>query len=310
MSLEEWLGLLRKHPRRATFIDYEFPTNKHRSKYLRTIVDRSEEEVVELLRHFLLPCGSLGTDKYHLKWFLASKNDAPEMYERMSRNEYTRRLVYWAASGGKTPPPWEGITWILDLLPHFPKSALEGLEAYIFAHIQMLPDGRLQGLSEAAELIRAKYIGMPGSHSEAISLLLDLSPRHFECLVERMYKEMGYKTQLTPAKSDGGRDVLAWRRTPGRHEQLLVECKRHARPVGVAHARAILGVVSHEKVNKGVIAATSKFTKAARNLARSNPRLELIGGQELVLLFNEFLGPTWPLHIEHLVVESMREGER
>jgi len=62
--------------------------------------------------------------------------------------------------------------------------------------------------------------------------------------------------------------------------------------------------VSGEKVNKGVVVTTSRFSKPAQKYADENPRLELIDADRLVLLMNEHLGPSWPLHVERLVSES------
>lgn len=310
LTLSEWLHLILSPKRDVDLIDYEFPTEKHRNDYLKNIGDRSEEEVIMLLQHFLIPSSSLGIDESHFRYFSATKKDNPERYQRLSRFQYFQRLLLWAASGKRTPPPWEGITWILDLLPHFPRSALDTLSAYFLAHAQLLPDGRFSGLGDAAELIRAKFIRSPETISERINLLRNIDPRYFKCLVERLYNAMGYETQLTAEKSDGGRDIVARHPVPGRVEELRVECKRYTHPVGIIVTRALLGVISAEKVNKGVIVATSSFTKGAKEFAAGNPRLELIPGIELIPFLNEYLGLRWPLHIERLVAESLRNGSK
>jgi len=139
--------------------------------------------------------------------------------------------------------------------------------------------------------------------------LADLPPRHFEHLVEHLYRKMGYATILTPLQRDGGRDVLAEAREPGKLTHLRIECKRHARPVGVELVRALLGVVSDEKVNKGVLVTTSTFTRGAHQLAERNPRIELIGGRQLVHLLNEHLGPHWPARLDAIIHRSkLRHG--
>jgi len=306
MPLDEWLALLFDVPDGAVFTSWAFPTDKHREEYIAGIGRRSEDDVCKLLEMFLIPSGTLGCDRRYMADLDVVEKEDPDMYQRMIRRQYYRRLFRYEIGFSKIPP-WEGITWVLDLLPHYPRQALEGLEAYSLAHIQLLPDGRSAGLCDAIEVIRAKYIGMPGTRTEAIRFLLDLRPRHFESLVERLYHRMNYETRLTPEKKDGGRDVVASRLAPGKLERILIECKRYSEPVGVGVARALLGVVSDEKVNKGVLVTTSRFTKATQELARRNPRLELITGDQLILLMNEHLGPTWPLHIESLVTESERQ---
>ncbi len=181
MSLEEWLTMLFDPPDGALFVNCSFPTDRHREEYFAAINQRTEEEVYKLLKRFLIPSGTLGIDKLRLAGLKAVQKADPEMFQRMIRLQYYQRLIL-NASGYDKVQPWEGITWVLDLLPHFPKQALEGLNAYIFAHVQQLPDGRLEGLYDATELIRAKFIGLPGTQSEAIGFLLNLSPRDFECL--------------------------------------------------------------------------------------------------------------------------------
>ncbi|MBT4158828.1 MAG: restriction endonuclease, partial [Planctomycetaceae bacterium] len=88
----------------------------------------------------------------------------------------------------------------------------------------------------------AKFIGEPDHVQDKAAFLRSMDSREFECLVERLYHSMGYETELTPARSDGGRDVIANRWVPGRQENILVECKRYTKPVGVDFARRLLGL--------------------------------------------------------------------
>lgn len=75
---------------------------------------------------------------------------------------------------------------------------------------------------------------------------------------------MRYET-LTPARKDGGRDVIATKRKPGSLEHTRIECKLYnEEPIGLRVVQRLLGVVSGEKVNKGVVVTTSVFTKPAK----------------------------------------------
>jgi restriction system protein len=207
--------------------------------------------------------------------------------------------------------PFVDAMWVLKLLPDRPDLALQGMRAYRSAHLmELCSDATIWGWSDAEQLIRAKYIGSPETCDDAINLLFREGPRTFECLVERLYDAMGYKTQLTPPQKDGGRDVIAWKEEPGQQQHLLIECKLHTDPVGVGIARALLGVVSHEKVNKGVLVSTAGFTKGSRDLAGGNPRLELIGGRELIPLMNRHLGTRWPLRINSLVSDAEKRSAK
>jgi restriction system protein len=218
--------------------------------------------------------------------------------------EYYRRLLIHHSYPDREWP-WEGNTWILDLLPHFPKKALEALDAYIVAHAQILPDSALFGHFDAAEIIRARYIGLPGTHQEGLDFLASLDPRQFECVVERLYRSMGYETELTSQQGDGGRDINAYRTTTGQRERLLIECKLYSRPVGVELTRRLYGSVHDARANRGVLASNNYFTRGAKTFAARNS-LELIGGAELIPLLNQHLGLKWPLHIERLVQESLK----
>jgi hypothetical protein len=139
-------------------------------------------------------------------------------------------------------PVVEGIMWSLGLLPDHPDLALQVLRAFHIAHITLLcEDANIYAWSDAEQLIRAKFIGSPETYDETIKLLFREGPRTFECLVERLYDGMGYKTELTPPGKDGGRDVIAWKEAPGHQQRLLVECKLYTDPVGVLIPRALLG---------------------------------------------------------------------
>lgn len=306
MPLARWLELLSDPPDGVVFVDYKFPTNGHLQEYVETVGDRSEEEVRCLLLRLLIPSTSIGCDEYHLNDLYAAMREDSERFEAMTELQYYRRLVPYSA-GRSRIPPWEGITWVLDLLPHFPSQALGALNAYVLAHAQQLPDGRLEGLHDAIAVIRAKFIGLPGTQEEKVQFLLGISPRNFEHLVERLYSDMGYETYLTPYQKDGGRDVIATRFTLGRVERLFVECKRSSSPIEVEQVRALLGVVSAEKVNKGVLTTTSRFTGPAIQFAEEN-RLELVSGDQLVRLMNEHLGAKWPTHVDRLITESQRKN--
>lgn len=116
---------------------------------------------------------------------------------------------------------------------------------------------------------------------------------------------MGYQTTLTPARTDGGRDVIATRSEPGATERLLVECKLHEDKIGVEYARGLLGVVASEKANRGVLVSPSGFTKGAQDFADQNV-LELIPLPAFATLMNEYATPHWPDRLDYMIVESRR----
>lgn len=307
MSLDEWLSILFNPPKGKLFIDYKFPTDKHKMEYIDDIHERSEEDISKLLLKFLFPSTVMPThDKFAFNSLLETIKSDPVKSDKYFKFQYYRRLFLFGIRKSKIPP-WEGITWVLDLLPHFPKQAIEGLNAYLIAHAQQLPDSRFRSLCDAIAIIRAKFVSNPSTIPEKIQFLLGLKPREFEFLIERLYHEMNYKTQITPAVKDGGRDIIAFKKSPGKLEHLRIECKRYKGNVGISYIRGLLGVVSDEKVNKGVLITTGNFTKPSKKFAEQNSRIELIAGKQLVPLLNEYLGPSWPLHLERLLLDSHKK---
>lgn len=307
LPLDEWLEYVLKPSSDVLIADYEFPTDKHFDEFIATVDKRSDDEIRKILLKFLIPSCTLGIDKIRFADFASARKTNPELFRRMIEKQFYRRLFMYATKRS-TRPPWEGITWIIDLLPSFPKQALDGLNAYTLAHIQQLPEGRTNGLFETAEIIRAKYIGTPTNQNEKIKFLTEITPREFEHIIERLYAEMNYTTQLTPAQKDGGRDIIAKKSQIGNSEHLLVECKQYSKPVDVKIVRALMGVVADEKVNKGVIVTTSRFTKGATDFANRNPRLELIPGNDLIPLLNEHFGARWPVQIERIIGDSQKHN--
>lgn len=72
----------------------------------------------------------------------------------------------------------------------------------------------------------------------------DMTGREFEEFVERLFRDLGYETELTQASRDGGVDVIARRDdVVGVTTTLYIQCKNHAAPIGVEVVRAIAGVV-------------------------------------------------------------------
>jgi restriction system protein len=244
------------------------------------------------LRHLALKTGAQLPDTGPIKMM---------SFDELLKFEHTRRLLASITSNGKVPS-WEGIRWVLDLLPHFPRPAIDALDAYILAHAQLLPDGRFSGLSQAVAIIRARFIQT--APNDAGATLLSLTSREFEFLVERLFAAMGYDTEITKATRDGGKDVIAVRSSAAMREKVLVECKLYDRSeVGFAEAMRLLGVITKEAASRGVIVTTGHVTDGATT---ADPRIEVVGPTMLFQLLNEHLGNRWPQHVDRIVLDSMR----
>ena len=122
-TLEEWLEIVlcAEDERTVLVEDSHFPTGNHAEEYIRDVHSRSEAEVKALIRKFAVPAGSLGHDELIVEQYLAQ----PERFkEAVQKCEFTKRLI--------RGPVWEGLTWILDLLPDYPQEAIRVVNAYFW----------------------------------------------------------------------------------------------------------------------------------------------------------------------------------
>jgi restriction system protein len=252
-----------------------------------------ESEVKALLRMFLIPNGALGIDSTTRKFLISQrKDDLPHL---MQTNEFIRRLF-------STLGAWQGISWVLDLVPDYPRKALDVLDAYAWAHAGFLPDGRMNGLADAEAIIRHRYF----HQNNPRDVLLNLTPSEFEFLIAAFFDEMGYDVEVTQATVDGGIDVIAKSTKRGKAEFVLIQCKRYVPNVTVSAVRELMGVVSRMQANKGMLISTSEFTRPARKEALSTPMIEVLGFRELNLLMNEYFGPRWPSAVTHRLRDMQR----
>ena len=308
LTYEQWMYLREYLPEDIRFVDYQFPNEDIYAQYIANIHKFSDDEIQRLLGDFLLSSTALksDSDRYrHLDKHLSDGGD----FEDFTSPQYYRRLFWWSQDEKSFPPPWEGVTWVLDLLPRDPRSAIEVLRSYLKAHLAVLPDGRITGLDDAISVIRARYIGIPANQSEKLTFLHELTSREFEHLIKHLYDRMGYQAEITPTSRDGGRDVVAITSNTGRKERVAVECKLYSGRVGVRYVDRLQGVLHRERFHKGVIFATGGFTKDAFKAAEQSGLIELVSGTQIIILLNEYLGYDWPLRINRLIRASQEKYE-
>ena len=284
LTLAEWLSAIQKPKleRPNDFAGYEFPTDQARDEFLQTISEYDESLIKAVLRSLLISGGGLGADELMRRDMY--RRPTSELVDMKAKFEFIRRLL--------EPPfqPWDGLIWILDLLPNNPTQALHVIDAYFNAHCQVLPDGRTHGLSDAEAIIRCRYL----QRSNPREALLALSPEEFEYLVGALFEKMGYQVHVTQRSRDGGVDVEIRNSQAGVRTLALVQCKRYESSITVKTVRELMGVVASKQANKGIVVATCRYTATAIREANVNEMIELIDYAALNLLLNEHLGANWP----------------
>lgn len=302
MSLEEFLNVIKlPNCEKKYYPVLRFPTDKHFDEFIETVHQRTEKEFREILRHFLPKSCTYGQD-IRLRPVLLQMDEirpnnktleeqAASSDHHIKDTEYFKKL---SSIKSFKEPVWEGVTWVLDLLPHFPNEAIKALDAYFQANCQFLPDDMLNALSDCTTIIRARYI----DKEQPREIFLNLTPREFEKLVASLYQDLDYDVSLTKKSYDGGIDINAERQSPTLKEKIVIQCKNYKAKISVDEIRKLLGVVADTKSTKGVIVTSSDFTNEAIKLAKKNPSIELINYKQLAALYNEQHGPYWIYNIE------------
>jgi restriction system protein len=93
---------------------------------------------------------------------------------------------------------------------------------------------------------------------------LSLSWSEFENEVASLFRRVGFAVTVTAGKGDQGVDVVATKGTT----KCLIQCKKHASPIGPHAVRELLGVLVQQRGNRGVLISTAGFTNGAYNAAQ------------------------------------------
>ncbi len=287
-NINEWIELVMN--RKIVYPQLRIPYEEWLDDYIENIGSRSLEEVKDLLRCLLNPINrKLDVDMY--KCFLALKNsdisEHQKYAEQLFLNENYKRLE-------KGYDAWEGITWVLELLPHSPYQAVCALEGYSYSQVD-LPDDRVIGLQQCIRIIRERFIYLGKSNRD----LLKLKPIEFEWLIEELYSRMGYKTSWTKATRDGGKDIVASiQRTDG-IEYVYIECKLYdTTELRNTHVKTFAYTVNDDKINRGIIFCTGYANNALKKIDK---RITILTYGDICVLLNSHLGSDWDDRLSSII---------
>lgn len=96
----------------------------------------------------------------------------------------------------------------------------------------------------------------------------NLSPLEFENEVAEWYRRQGYEAKTTSYVADGGYDIILTKDG----QKTYVQCKHYTNKssVGVSVMRELFGVITADKVSKGILVCLCKPTQAAMDFAHAN----------------------------------------
>ena len=136
----------------------------------------------------------------------------------------------------------------------------------------------------------AKKYNKQTKRVEADSINYDiqnLSGIEFEEVCKKLLMNMGFEVRTTKKTGDGGIDLVVYNKQPLMGGIYIVQCKRYAGSVGEPIIRDLYGVVTAERVNKGILITTGEFTQSAKKFAENKP-IELIDKRLLMDLLSKY----------------------
>jgi restriction system protein len=137
----------------------------------------------------------------------------------------------------------------------------------------------------------------------SIELLRNLEWKRFEDVCQKFYELKGIRSQTTPLGPDGGIDIRLYQDDSGKPTS-IVQCKAWGkRYVGVQPVRELLGVMTHEKIDKAFFMASGNFSDEAKSFAQSNP-IALINGDMLVSMIKRL-----PVAEQQVLLAFATEGD-
>jgi len=92
-----------------------------------------------------------------------------------------------------------------------------------------------------------------------------MNRRLFEEMIAEVFKGFGYEVELTKQTRDGGKDIIAIKRSKV-SVKYLIECKRPKTStlIGISPVRELYAVKVDEKATKAILATTTSFTSGAK----------------------------------------------
>lgn len=308
-----WLAQSRlpERERSPWYDNGRYPVNGSvRDFYLDPANKLAARDLRDVLRA-LLPNGTtvVGSDQ---SIFEMNSTRIADRIKSGEATEYERRL-FRAVLGqglrkGHPAAPIPDLTWIIDLAFSNPAQAFEVAHSYLAVHFWVLPDQVSDGIFDFMATVRCHFRLDSSDHSDTASLRA-LPSRSLEYLVAVLWQRIGYETSVTKVTRDGGKDVVARRKEPGRSEVVLIECRQWDSRIPVTAVREIIGVMSDERANKGIIVAPGGFTEGAGSATECATRIktvELVNGSQLAALMAEYYGPRWPFDIDRYIEDGRR----
>lgn len=114
--------------------------------------------------------------------------------------------------------------------------------------------------------------------------MYDLAPRQFEELLDAIFRNQGYRSDLGPGWADGGVDLRLYQKDSVGEICTLVQAKRYdpKRAIRLEAVAALDALVSAEGANRGLFVTTARYLPSTREFAaKRGHRLTLATSQDV-----------------------------
>lgn len=148
---------------------------------------------------------------------------------------------------------------------------------------------KIEIISPDFQVINVELISYLSKHPE---YLPKMHWRKFEQLLNELFKDMGYHTEIGPGTGDEGVDIHLISKNHIGQILTLVQAKRYSPeyPISRDPVQALYGAVVTEGASRGILVSTSDFQPAAKKFAKKHPyRLELAGLNEIQVWLETYL---------------------
>lgn len=92
----------------------------------------------------------------------------------------------------------------------------------------------------------------------------DMDGREFEYAVAQYFKSKNYQVEITKYSNDGGVDIILYKDS----QKIYVQCKHYQKPVGIAPARELYGVMQADNVQIGYLVTLNGCTKGVNEFIK------------------------------------------
>ncbi len=129
---------------------------------------------------------------------------------------------------------------------------------YVFCFLVIVV---LLGIKLGSRAIRRhKYLNSP------LAAVDHMSGEEFEKYLKAHFERLGYKVKSVGGKGDFGADLVCKKD----NETTIIQAKRYKNPVGIEAVQQISAARAYYKADKLMVVTNSYYTKAAKELAKSN----------------------------------------